>query len=550
MLWLILFSVIIFPILFIINNKANAKKLRAFASEHLHRYLLLNYSKGRKNLKFIFLLLGICALLFAASDPKIGSKLEKVKFKNAEIIIAIDVSNSMLAEDVYPNRLEAAKMAMELLLDKLENYSVGLIVFAGDAFLQMPITYDFISAKMFLSNINTNLVPIQGTDIGAAINMALNCFSSTKHDIKRFIILISDGEDHEQRAIEAANEAQKKNIVIHTIGMGKPEGAPIPIINRFGKKEYKTDKNGNIIVTKTNDAILQQISSITGGTYIRGLNFKDIAKNIIEKIEKSTKEKQEAYVYTEFDHQYQYPLFIALIFLTLGIIFPEKESKIPFSKFIKKFKYTALILMLFTLNTNTYSQSYKKNIREGNKNYYNKKYDKALIEYSKAFKSNSDSFITNYNLGNALYKTQNLDSAQKLFNNAITKTQNKEYLAKAYHNIGNTYLQTKKIDESIESYKKSLLLNPNDTQTKYNLSYALMLKKMLQQQQNNKQQNQQQQNQQQNQQQQQQKQEQQKISKQDAENILKALQEKEKNLQDKMRNKLIERQKREIEKDW
>jgi len=337
-LYILIIALIFFTILFIVSKKINQKKLKNFASENLHKDIILNYSNIRKNLKFIFLMVGLGLLLFAASDPKIGSKLEKVKIKNAEIMVLIDVSNSMLAEDVYPNRLEAAKMAVSNLIDKLENFSIGLIVFAGEPYLQMPLTFDFISAKMFLQTINTNIVPVQGTNIGAAIEMALNSFNYTKHNSKKFIILITDGEDHENYAIEMAKEAQKKGVTILAVAIGKPEGAPIPITDKFGRKEYKTDKYGNIIITKANLSLLQQISSITNGISIQGLNFIDIANIIKDKIEKTTKTTQQAYVYTEFDHQYKYPLILSFLFLSLFLFFPEKKSKVPFKEFVSKFK--------------------------------------------------------------------------------------------------------------------------------------------------------------------------------------------------------------------
>ena len=558
MLWILAIVVPLLIVIYLLFYRQKKHLFLKFAENHLHTKILYGYNPIRKHIKFLFLLLGIAFLLFAASDPKIGSKLKKVKYKGAEIIIALDISNSMLAEDVYPSRLEAAKMAVERLIDKLEHNRIGLIVFAGEAFVQLPITSDYVSAKMFLKTISPELISIQGTNFAAAIELATRSFSTQDKETNKVLIIISDGEDHEGGAIETANLASQKGIIIHTIGMGKPEGAPIPIINKFGKKDYKVDKNGNIIITKTNDVLLQQIATAANGLYVRAQNISTILNEIIERIEKLNTTEKETEIYADYDHQYQYPLLFALIFLITEFFFLERTPKHTLFKTLKLLtsnKVSLIIIITILLTPKfVFSQNYKKEIREGTNYFLNNKYKEAEVAYRKAYKLNPGYFKSTYNLGNALYKQDKFEEAEKQFLEAPTKSTNSNEQAKAYHNLGNTYLMQKKIDESIEAYKNALRKNPNDTQTKYNLSYALMLKKQQNQQQQNKQQQQQQNQQQQNQHQQQQQNQQQKseekISKQEAERMLKALQNEEQKKQEEIKKKQAIMRNRNIEKDW
>lgn len=563
MFWVMVVVIPLLIALYILIYYINKKQLQGFADKDLLKKIIPDYLPSRKHIKFVFFILALAFLLFAASDPQIGSKLSKVKHKGAEVIVALDVSNSMLAEDVYPNRLEAAKMALEKLIDRLDENRIGLIVFAGDAFVQLPITSDYISAKMFLSSINTGMVSVQGTNIASAIEMASKSFSSNEKETNKVLIIISDGEDHEQGAVDMASEASKKGIIIHTIGMGKPEGSPIPVVNKFGKKDYKTDRDGNVIITKTNDALLQQIASSANGVYVRAQNSYTILNEIASRIEKLSTKETEAEIYSDFDHQYQYPLWVALFFFVLEFFFIERKSNKGIFQWFKKLtpEKTIAILLVF-ISVSSSAQNYKKELRQGTNLYLKNKYKESEVSFRKAYKLNPNEFKTPFNLGDALYKQEKFEDAEKLFNDAQTKTKDAKEQANAYHNLGNTYLMQKKLDESIEAYKNALRRNPNDTQTKYNLSYAMLLKQQQQQQQQNKNQNNQNQQQQQQQQQQQkqdqqdknknqqQQQQKQQISKEDAERMLQALQNDEKNRQDKKKQEQLLMGKHKIEKDW
>jgi Ca-activated chloride channel family protein len=267
--------------------------------------------------------------------PQFGSKLEEVKKEGVEVIIAMDVSNSMLAEDIQPNRLTRAKQALTRLIDNLDNDKIGLIVFAGDAYTQIPVTTDYISAKMFLAAINPDMVPKQGTAIGAAINLGMRSFSPGEGKSKAMII-ITDGENHEDDPVSIAGEASKTGIVIHTIGIGSAEGVPVPVtIN--GKRDYLKDKDGNTVITKLDEDILKKIAISTGGNYVRASNSNIGLDEIFGEIKKMKKQEMESKMYTEYNDQFQVFAVIALFFIFLDFIIMDRKNRRLAN--IKLFKY-------------------------------------------------------------------------------------------------------------------------------------------------------------------------------------------------------------------
>lgn len=322
-----LLAVALFAGLFVLNIFLRKKALNKFGQSSLIQFLMPDVAGWRRNLKFILLMIAYVSIVFGLSDPMVGSKLDNVKRKGVELVIALDVSNSMLAEDVYPSRLEASKMAIEKLVDKLSNDKIGLIVFAGDAFTQLPLTADYVSAKMFLEGISTQSVPVQGTDIGKAIETGIRSFSSVEGEKNKVLVIISDGENHEEGLNEMAAEAAKKGIIIHTIGMGQPQGAPIPVTGKFGKQDFKTDKQGAIIITKTNDALLGQIASAGGGVYVRATNSLTVLNEIFDKIDKMNKKEIESQIFSDYEHQYQYFIAFAILLLLADFMLIERKSK-------------------------------------------------------------------------------------------------------------------------------------------------------------------------------------------------------------------------------
>ena len=266
----LLFLIPALVLFFIYIRYSRIKDLKSFGNPEVMKSLMPDVSSSRPIWKFVLIILGFMTFVFLISGPQFGSKLQKVKRKGVEIVIALDVSNSMMAEDIKPNRLERSKQAISRLVEKLLNDKIGLIVFAGDAYVQLPITTDYASAKMFLSTINTSVVPVQGTAIGKAIDLAVRSFGP-ESEASRAIIVITDGENHEDDAVAAAKAANEKGIVVHTIGMGLPQGAPIPV---EGTNSFIKDRQGTVVMTKLDEQKLQEISAAGGGEYFRANNTK------------------------------------------------------------------------------------------------------------------------------------------------------------------------------------------------------------------------------------------------------------------------------------
>ena len=312
-------------VLFIINQVRRRNSLKNLGESAIINRLLPEISGIRPVIKFTFLLLGISAVIIMLARPQFGSRLEEVKKQGVEVIIALDVSNSMLAEDIQPNRLTRAKQAISKLVDNLENDKIGLIVFAGDAYTQIPITTDYISAKMFLSTISPDMVPKQGTAIGAAINLAERSFSPGEGKSKA-IVIITDGENHEDDPVSEAEAASKAGIVIHTIGIGSNEGVPVPVTTG-GKRDYLKDRDGATVITKLDEEILKKIAISSGGNYIRASNSNIGLDEIFSDIRKMKKDELESTMYTEYNDQFQIFAAIALFFLILEIIIMDRKNR-------------------------------------------------------------------------------------------------------------------------------------------------------------------------------------------------------------------------------
>jgi Ca-activated chloride channel family protein len=270
-------------------------------------------------------MLALAFIITGLARPQFGSKLKKVKREGIELMIALDVSNSMMAEDIKPNRLDRAKLAISRLVDKMKNDKIGLIVFAGDAYTQLPITSDYNSAKLFLNSINTQIVPKQGTAIGAAVNLAMRSFTPDSKANKA-IIIITDGENHEDDAVAAAKSAAESGMVVHAIGMGLPQGSPIPVL-RNGQTEYLKDGSGNVVVTKLDEATLEKVAAAGNGIYVRANNAQVGLNTLFDEINKLDKTEMEALIYSEYDEQFQYFFAIGIFLLVLEFLILERKNK-------------------------------------------------------------------------------------------------------------------------------------------------------------------------------------------------------------------------------
>ncbi len=330
--WLLVIPVLIAIYIFIrIINKRQFKK---FADNKFLEFLIPLASRARSNTKFILFILVITLGIFAAANLQTGSKMEEVKREGIDMFFCIDISNSMNAEDIAPNRLERSKQAINNIINQLRGDRIGIIIFAGNAYVQLPITTDYAAAKLFLSTINTSLIPSQGTEIGSAINLAIKSFGNSENS--KAIIVISDGEDHENGdAVKAAQEAAKLGIKIYTIGMGLEDGAPIPLYNQYGKRTgYKKDREGNIVITKLDDNMLRQIAEIGDGIYRRASNSNVGLDEIIDEINKAEKTEIDSKIFTDYEDQFQWFLGAAIILLIMEILISsgkkEWESKFNF----------------------------------------------------------------------------------------------------------------------------------------------------------------------------------------------------------------------------
>ncbi len=314
-----------FFILFILSRIGRRRSLRLFGDRALIAQLMPSVSGNRPVIKFLLWMMALGMIISALAQPQFGSKLVTSKRKGVELIIALDVSNSMMAEDIKPNRLERAKRAIAKLTERLRNDKIGLIVFAGQAYVQLPITTDYVSAKLFLDAINTSIVPVQGTAIGAAIQMAVKSFTPDFAGSKA-VIVITDGENHEDDAIGAAKEALEKKIIVHTIGMGLPQGAPIPV-GGTGSRDFMKDKQNNIVVTKLDENMLTQIAAAGGGTYIRANNAEVGLNNLFNEIEKMEKSELNSRDYAEYNDQFPLFILLALCFILLDFMILDRKNK-------------------------------------------------------------------------------------------------------------------------------------------------------------------------------------------------------------------------------
>jgi len=307
----------------VLYTRHKKQQLKAFGDPSLLEELMPNASVIRPHVKFTLEMLALTLLIFALARPQYGTKEETVKREGIEVMIALDISNSMLAEDVAPNRLDRAKQILSKLVDQMVDDKLGLVVFAGDAFTQLPITCDYVSAKMFLQNITPDLIPAQGTAIGAAINTCIRSFGAEESEASRAIILITDGENHEDDAKAAAQSAKEKGMHVYVVGIGKPEGSPIP----DGKGAFKKDKSGQVVVSRLNEEMCKEIAAAGNGIYVRADNSNTASRALQKELNKLATTEIETKVFTDFNEQYQSFVLIALLLLVADFFIFNRKNK-------------------------------------------------------------------------------------------------------------------------------------------------------------------------------------------------------------------------------
>ncbi|MFP5041150.1 VWA domain-containing protein [Parasediminibacterium sp. JCM 36343] len=515
-------------LLYVLNWKQKTRKL--LGDERLVNQLTISYSHKKYLFKTISILISIALLLVAAANFRKPIAGKGTAASGIDVIIALDVSNSMLAEDEKPNRLGKAKELIYQLCQQLQNDRIGLVVFAGHAFLQMPLTGDAAATKMFVSNANPSLVNLQGTDIGSALTLCSNSLN-TKEKKYKAAILITDGEDQDDKALEAAKTIAEKGVIVHTVGIGSAEGSTI---TEPGTNEYKRDINGQTVITKLNKALLEQIAIATGGTYHQLDNTTNVSADLAEILngmEKKAILNPGGYV--------NYKSY-AFIFLGVAVLMLLIESFISEQKAKPRSKVALVALVpLLLIAVPGFSQTNTENILKGNELYRKGDYKGAQAAYEKVLGEDTKNTAAAFNNGNSLYRQQQFAEAAKQMEALANSTNDPLLQAKALYNKGVAEAKQQQMEAALQSFKKSLMLNNNDEATRENLQMVINeLKK---------------QNQQKNQQQQpkrnQQKEQNKPMNKKQAEQQLNMLREEEKRLQQEVQQKKANPDMK-AEKDW
>ena len=566
-----LFLLAVIPLLMLLRflmMRHRSKLLRRLGDASLLQQLMPNVSRWRPGIKFSMLLLSWALMCVMLARPQQGISISKEKRAGIETLICMDISNSMLATDVAPSRLDRCKMMVENMIDKFHDDKIGLIVFAGDAFVQLSITTDFVSAKMFLSSISPSLITTQGTDIARAISMASQSFTK-QQGVGRAIIIITDGENHEGGALEAAREAAKQGLKVYVLGVGTTSGAPIPV----GNGDFMKDNTGQTVMTALNEQMCREIAQAGGGAYIHVENNSDAQRKLEEALSTLARKEMESTIYSDYAEQFQAFGLLALLLLVLEVmVLPGRN---PLSKRFHLFRPrrggTALLLLaclsLWPLSVDAQGVSKDRAlIRQGNTQFRKERYAEAEVSYRKALEQNASNPQALYNLGNALL-AQNKDSmAAAMFEKAVAVEKSPLRKAIGYHNMGVLAQKNKLYGDAINYYKQSLRLNPADDETRYNLAMCKRLQK--QQEKNQQQQNQDDKNKQDKQDKEQQKQQdkqdkkqdkqqdkqqpkpENKMSKENAEQMLNAAMQQERNTQERMKEKMQQPRGRVLEKNW
>ena len=553
-----LYLLAVIPVLALVRwllERKQHKRLRKFGDPELLSQLMPDVSRWRPAAKFWTLEAALALLIVMIARPQMGTRISHDKRTGIETIIAMDISNSMLAEDVAPSRLDRTKMMVENLVDNFTDDKIGLIVFAGDAFVQLPITSDYVSAKMFLSDIHPSLMATQGTDIATAINMATNSFTQ-QQGVGKAIIVVTDGEDHEGGALEAAKDAKKKGMRVYVLGVGSPNGAPIPL----GNGNYMKDRTGNTVMTKLNEEMCRQVAEAGGGAYIHVDNNSNAQQQLDNELSKLTKKEMQSTIYSDYDEQFQAFGIIALILLIIEICILDRKN--PLARRINIFgrrQRTATVLLLLFAATAAVAQTDRQYVTSGNKLFRNGQFDQAEVAYRKAIEKKPRNPQAHYNLGNALMAQKKDSAAVQSLQKSTELETSKIRKAMAFHNIGVVCQQHKMYGEAIEAYKSALRLNPKDDATRYNLE---LCKRQQKNQQNQKNQNQQDKDKkdkngkdkkndkQKNDKQDQNKKKENKMSKENAEQMLNAAMQQEKSTQQRIKKAMQRPRSAKLDKEW
>lgn len=524
------------------------RKIKTIGDPALVQQLISSYSPQKFALKFSLIALAFAVLAIALANPRKPIGSSNVKRNGIDVMVALDVSKSMLAQDIKPNRLERAKQFVSKLIDKIPDDRMGIVVFAGRAYLQMPLTSDLAAAKLYLSAASPDIVPTQGTVIGDALKMCYASFNSKEKKYKS-IVLITDGEGHDEDAEKLSAALAEEGIMVNTVGVGSAEGATIddPVTG-----EPKKDAEGKTVITKLNEITLRNIAAGTGGIYTPLANTDETASAVEAQLKTLGQRGITETSLATFRHFFPWLLGLALLLLLAEFFISEAKSakEERGTRSGRAVASAFLLAIVFCLPAALFSQTSSQWVYKGNEEYKQKKYSEATVNYKKAIEKAPANADAQYNLGNALYKENNPADAIKAYDKAVELSKNKKDRAEALYNKGVALQNNKKLPECIEAYKNALKLNPDDEDARLNLQKALQQQKQQEKQkQDNKKKDDKKQQPKNQQQPQQPKPQPSKMTKKEAEEKLKALMQQEKNLQDKLK-KADAQSPYKPEKDW
>jgi Ca-activated chloride channel family protein len=445
--------------------KWQTEKQAEFGIEKAVQKLIVNVSNNKQRLKFTLQLMAVFFIVLALVNPKLGSKVETVNAKGVEIVFAIDVSKSMLCKDVAPNRLEKTKQIITQIINSIGSDRIGIVAYAGSAYPVLPMTTDYELAKMFTQSVNTDLISSQGTAIESAVQTSVDFFDNPTSG--KAIILFSDGEDHESPNFDVSKLTKVKNVKIITVGIGTKNGGNIEYVDEFGFQQVKKDQNGQVVITKLNDQVLQKIASESKGTYVYENQISKAVSNIKNALSNVEQQEFKAQQLAQKQSQFQWFLGIAFLLLLLDFFMVNQDFKgFHAKKWLTSKKFNLVLVFLFVSAT-TFAQEKTSNSQQKEKQL------RIVKSKEKAQKEKAE-----YNLGNTIYKNKKYSEAITNYKNAsqLAKTDAEKH--KAFHNLGNAYMQDKNYKSAVESYKNALKANSKDEQTRYNLALAKeMLKK-------------------------------------------------------------------------
>ncbi len=537
----------VMAVLYILYVKWKKERAKKIGDAALVKQLTADYSAPKFFFKFILIAAAYAVAVLALANPREPVGSSNVKRNGIDVMIALDVSKSMLAQDIKPNRLERAKQLIARLIDKMPDDRIGIVVFAGRAYLQMPLTSDHAAAKMYLSTASPDVVPTQGTVIGDALKMCYAGFNSKEKKYKS-ILLISDGEDHDETAAKLAQSLAGEGVMVNTIGIGSAEGANI---EDPATGELKRDDKGNPVITKLNETELKAIAANTGGIYQLFTNADAAASAVEAQLRTMGQRSITETSLATYQNYFPWLLGAALFLLLLEFFMPEKKiNTVKKEKKIIQAMIAAAVPFLL-IPAASLAQNGKELIKKGNEAYNKSQYSVAADNYKKATDKNPFDTTAQYNLGNALYKSDKAQEALQAYDAAIAGNRGVAEKSAAYYNKGVVLQNSKKLPECIEAYKNALKLNPADEDARLNLQKALLQQKQEQQQQRqqDKQKKQDQKQEQKKQQNEQPRPQPSKMTQKEAEEKLKALMQQEKNLQDKLK-KVDAASPNKPEKDW